>query len=464
MKPFLPTLSILAIITLLAGHRNTIQAESNRPPNIVFVMVDDLGRNDIGFESVRPEIAPRTPHIDSLFRDGVSFRNFYANSPVCSPTRAALMTGMYPDRAGVPGVIRQNPKDSWGHLREDMVLLPELLKSQGYATFMVGKWHLGYDKPNRPNDRGFESFRGFLGDMMDDYFEHRRSGVNWMRANEQEIDPSGHATDLFTDWAIDAIRAGLAGPRPFFLYLAYNAPHSPIQPPPELLEQVRRQRPNLDPKRAALVALIEHLDSGVGRVVEELRRAGIDQNTLVVFTSDNGGQLDLEADNGPWRGTKGDTFEGGLRVVCAARWPGQFPAGLKTNVTAITSDWFATLAEVARADVSKHEIDSKSLLRPLKNPSDTSGLDDRETYFVRREGGPAFAGKTIEGLRAGRWKLVLNRPTEPIRLFDLNDDPYETNDIAAKNLAKTREMVSRLQLHVQKGGQIPWRSPKKGAE
>ena len=120
------------------------------------------------------------------------------------------MTGLYPDRAGVPGVIRQNASDSWGHLRRDVATLPELLKSQGYATFMVGKWHLGYEKPHRPVDRGFESFRGFLGDMMDDYFDHRRGGINWMRENESEIDPKGHATDLFSDWAVEAIRSGTA--------------------------------------------------------------------------------------------------------------------------------------------------------------------------------------------------------------------------------------------------------------
>lgn len=455
---------ILVMSAIFVGFSGSIMAESKRLPNIVFVMVDDLGRNDIGFESARPDIAPRTPHIDSIFRDGVSFRNFYANSPVCSPTRAALMTGLYPDRAGVPGVMRQNMKDNWGHLREDLVLLPEILKSRGYATLMVGKWHLGYAKPNRPHDRGFDSFRGFLGDMMDDYQDHRRGGVNWMRANDQIIDPRGHATDLFADWAVEAIRSGAAGQRPFFLYLAFNAPHSPIQPPAEALETVLRQRPHLDGKRAALVALIEHLDEGVGRVLDEIDKVGIERETLVIFTSDNGGQLDLGADNGPWRGTKGETFEGGLRVVCGARWPGVVPAGLKTNVMAVTSDWFATLAEIAGAGIPSGEMDSKSLVRPLTNPSDIAGFEERELYFVRREGGPAFAGKTIEGLRAGRWKLVLNRPTEPIRLFDLAVDPFESEDLAGKNLAKTREMIARLQLHIQKGGRIPWQSLKEGGE
>jgi len=450
--------SILSILLSISGFRESSGADQNPRPNIVFVLVDDLGRNDIGFESTNPAISPRTPNIDSIFRSGVSFGNFYANSPVCSPTRAALMTGLYPDRAGVPGVIRQNASDSWGHLRRDVATLPELLKSQGYATFMVGKWHLGYEKPHRPVDRGFESFRGFLGDMMDDYFDHRRGGINWMRENESEIDPKGHATDLFSDWAVEAIRSGTVAKRPFFLYLAYNAPHSPIQPPPKLLGKVKSERPSLDDKRAALVALIEHLDAGIGRVLAAVREAGIERDTLVIFTSDNGGQLDLGADNGPWRGTKGETFDGGLRVVCGARWPARIPAGLKSNVLAMMADWYATLAEITGADLSKQDLDGMSLVRPLIHPSDTTGLNGREIYFVRREGGPAFAGKTIEGLRVGRWKLVLNRPTEPIRLFDLDADPFETQDLAAKNPAKLREMIARIQLHVQRGGQIPWQS------
>ncbi len=457
----IPGKMIVAVLSMLLtnfGNDVAFGAERTQVPNVVFVLVDDLGRNDIGFESSNPEIAPRTPNIDSIYRSGVSFRHFYANSPVCSPTRAALMTGLYPDRAGVPGVIRQNASDSWGHLRRDVTTLPELLKKQGYSTAMVGKWHLGYEKPDRPIDRGFDSFRGFLGDMMDDYFDHRRGGRNWMRENDAEIDPKGHATDLFSDWAVDAIRAGASSKKPFFLYLAYNAPHSPIQPPPKSLEKVKSERPHLGDKRAALVALIEHLDAGVGRVLEAIRNAGIERDTLVVFTSDNGGQLDLGADNGLWRGTKGETFEGGLRVVCGARWPARIPAGLKSNVVAMTADWYATIAEIAGADLSKLDVDAKSLVKPLAHPSDSAGLDGREIYFVRREGGPSFAGKTIEGLRFGRWKLVLNRPTEPIRLFDLEADPFETHDLAAKNPAKFREMIARIQIHVQRGGQIPWQS------
>jgi arylsulfatase A-like enzyme len=462
MKRLLRILAVLAILAILAGDRRSDAMELSALPNIVVILVDDLGRNDIGFESSKPEIAPRTPNIDSIFRNGVSFRNFYANSPVCSPTRAALMTGLYPDRVGVPGVIRQNASDNWGHLREDATLLPELLQKHGYATFMVGKWHLGYEKPNRPTDRGFGSFRGFLGDMMDDYFDHRRGGVNWMRNGTEEVDPTGHATDIFADWAVEAIRTGASGNRPFFLYLAFNAPHSPVQPPPAVLEKVRKERPNLDEKRASLVALIEHLDDAIGRVTNEIERAGIERNTLVVFTSDNGGQLDLGADNGPWRGSKGETFEGGIRVVCGARWPGTIPAGLRTNVVALTSDWFATVADIAGADRSGIETDSNSLRNVLMHPSDTDGLDDREAYFVRREGGPNFAGKTIEALRSGHWKLVLNRPVEPIRLFDLDEDPFEINDLATKNPVKTREMISRLQYHIQRGGQIPWQPIKKG--
>jgi arylsulfatase A-like enzyme len=446
-------------IALVHGSED---ARTVAAPNVIFILVDDLGRHDISFESENPKTAPRTPHIDSIFREGVSFRHFYANSPVCSPTRASLMTGLYPDRAGVPGVIRQKPEDSWGHMRADVPLLPESLKRQGYATYMVGKWHLGYESPNVPNDRGFDSFRGFLGDMMDDYFDHRRSGVNWMRHDSTEIDPNGHATDLFSDWAVDAVNAGAAGDRPFFLYLAYNAPHSPIQPPPDRLETVKRERPELDAKRAALVALIEHLDDGVGRVLTAVKAAGIEHNTLVVFTSDNGGQRDLGADNGPWRGTKGETFEGGLRVVCGARWLGVIPAGLKSNVVALTSDWFATLIELAGGATIGLDTDSRSLRKVLFHPSDDAEFEIREVYFVRREGGTNFAGKTIEGLRVGPWKLVLNRPTEPIRLFHLGVDPFEATDLSTKNPGKTRELVSKLQLHVQRGGVIPWQQNRKG--
>lgn len=437
-----------------------INAASATNPNIIFIMADDLGRNDISFYG-QGKNGVRTPHIDSLFKTGVSLPNFYANSPVCSPTRAALMTGLYPDHAGVPGVIRQNAADNWGHLRSDVALLPERFKSLGYTTSMVGKWHLGFESPNLPNERGFDHFHGFLGDMMDDYYTHLRGGKNWMRLNRDEIKPEGHATELFTAWAVEEVEKRSKETKPFFLYVAFNAPHDPIQPTQESLERVKQTRPEIDEKRARLIALIEHMDDGVGKLLQAVNKAGIEENTIVVFTSDNGGQKSHWADNGPWRGTKGEMYEGGLRVVCAARWPGQFPAGLQSNIPAATFDWYPTLLQVAGADANTIQVDGRSLARVLVNPADQAEFSGRELYFVRREGGPAFAGKTIESLRVGPWKLVLNTPFEPAGLFQLDDDPYETNDLSTSNLQKKREMIRQLQLHLQKSGAIPWQKPVK---
>lgn len=428
---------------------------SSEKPNIIFILADDLGRNDISFYGAGNNHV-QTPNIDRIFRDGVSFNHFYANSPVCSPTRAALLTGFYPDHAGVPGVIRQVPADNWGHLRHDLTLLPARLKSLGYHTNMVGKWHLGYESPDLPNDRGFDHFQGFLGDMMDDYITHLRGGKNWMRNNTEVIEPKGHATDIFTEWAVDIIEKQSSQESPFFLYLAYNAPHTPIQPGEGWLEKVRQREPEIDEKRAALVALIEQMDDGIGKVLNAVKQQGIEKETLIIFSSDNGGQLNVGADNGPWRGTKGETFEGGVRVVCGAQWPDRIPAGLKTSVVSASFDWYPTLCEIAGADLSTITTDAKSLLRVLMNPSDTSKLDDRELYYVRREGGPNYAGKTIEGLRRGTWKLVLNTPFESPGLFDLATDPYETTDLSEKQPARKREMIKYLQLYIQQGGTISW--------
>jgi arylsulfatase A-like enzyme len=325
---------------------------------------------------------------------------------------------------------------------------------------MVGKWHLGYESPNIPNDRGFDRFHGFLGDMMDDYETHLRIGKNWMRHNLEEIQPKGHATDLFTSWAVDEVKSLSSKDQPFFLYLAYNAPHAPIQPGLSWLDKVRKSRPELTEKRAKLVALIEQMDDGIGQILDTLKSSGIENKTLIVFTSDNGGQLNLNADNGRWRGSKGETFDGGLRIVCGATWPTHIPSGLKTHITSATFDWYPTLIEMAGGDLSKIPSDGKSLRNILENPSNVAAYENRELYFVRREGGLPFSGKTIEALRLGDWKIVLNTPFEPAQLFHLKDDPYETRDLSANQPFKKREMIQRLQYHIQSGGQIPWQKGK----
>ncbi len=425
-------------------------------PNVVVILADDLGYGDLSSYGAKDL---KTPSIDSLVVGGMRFDNFYANCPVCSPTRASLLTGRYPELVGVPGVIRTHADNSWGYLARTATLLPEVLKSVGYHTGIVGKWHLGLQEPSRPNDRGFDFFHGFLGDMMDDYYHHRRHGINYMRENETEIEPEGHATDLFTDWACRYLRQRTAdGDKPFFLYLAYNAPHTPIQPPDDWLNRVLAREPEIQPARARLVALIEHLDAGIGQVLQTLAETGLAAETLVLFSSDNGGQLSVGAKNGPWRDGKQSMYEGGLRVPFCAVWPGHIQPGSRSARIALTMDLFPTICEAARAPYS-HSIDGCSILPTLLGREQPDEL--RDLYFHRREGGEAYGGLTIQAVRRGDWKLLQNSPFGPQELYNLRLDPSEQNDLAATERQRFRELAAALRVQVQRGGAVPWQPPER---
>jgi arylsulfatase A-like enzyme len=295
--------------------------------------------------------------------------------------------------------------------------------------------------------------------MMDDYWTHLRHGVNFMRHNREVVAPEGHATDIFTEWACAYLEErGRAG-QPFFLYLAYNAPHSPIQPPPDWLERVAKREPAMDPKRQKLVALIEHMDAGVGRVLDTLKRVGLEEDTMVVFLSDNGGVLSDGANNGPWRAGKCHVYEGGLRVPCGVRWPGRIVAGSRTERIALTMDLYPTLAETAGVRPNEG-IDGLSMLPSLTG----HGLQasratlERECYFLWREGG-GYAGKTIDALRRGQWKVLQDSPFAPRELYDLGSDPKETTDLAKKQPAMFRDLAAALMKHIQRGGRVPWQGP-----
>ena len=262
----------LLLLLFLPGFFGARHSLAQKPPNIVLILADDLGYGDLSSYGATDL---RTPHIDSLVAAGMRFHSFYANSPVCSPTRAALLSGRWPDVAGVPGVIRTHDRNSWGYLSPDVRLLPSVLKGAGYHTALVGKWHLGLEPPNLPQQRGFDVFRGFLGDMMDDYLTHRRHGINYMRRDGDVIDPEGHATDLFSTWAADYVQEQAQEEAPFFLYLAYNAPHFPVQPPDAWVERVLARESGIDTTRARLVAFIEHMDAGIGEVIAALNEADV---------------------------------------------------------------------------------------------------------------------------------------------------------------------------------------------
>jgi arylsulfatase A-like enzyme len=441
------------LLTLLANVWAVGYSPAADKPNLVVILADDLGWGDLGCYGAKDL---RTPHIDRLAAEGVTFDNFYANCTVCSPTRASLLTGRYPELAGVPGVIRTHAENSWGWLAPSATTLPQALQPAGYHSALVGKWHLGLESPNTPTERGFDFFHGFLGDMMDDYYHHRRHGNNYMRRNQQVLEPQGHATDLFSDWAGDYIRERAASGRPFFLYLPYNAPHTPIQPPDDWLAKVRQRDPGLSEKRAKLVALIEHMDDGIGRVMKSLKDAGVDERTLVIFTSDNGGQLDVGANNGPWRDGKQSMYEGGLRVSFVARWPGRIPAGSRSDRRALTMDLFPTLCEAAGVKPPAG-IDGKTFLPALLGQRQAPY--ERDLFFTRREGGARYGGRTIDAVIRGDWKLLQDSPWAPLELYNLKSDPGEKENLAEKNKGKFNELSAALRRQIQRGGAVPWQQP-----
>lgn len=421
-------------------------------PNFLLIFTDDHGCGDV---SAYQSSDVRTPNIDRIGAEGMVFTSMRANCTVCSPSRAALLTGCHADRVGVPGVIRTRAEDSWGFFKPGVPTLADELKKAGYHTAIIGKWHLGLESPNLPNERGFEFFHGFLGDMMDSFTTHLRHGHNYMRRNLEVIEPKGHATDIFSDWAADYLRDPARSQQPFFLYLAYNAPHFPIEPPAEWLEKVKARAPHLDEKRAMNVAFVEHLDHSIGRVLAALKESGQEENTVVVFTADNGGSLPHSQSNDPWRGGKQDHYDGGLRVPFLVRWPAHIRPGSRTDYAGQNFDLFPTFVELAGGKPST-ELDAVSLVPALKGGTITT---PRDLYFVRREGGPQYGGKSYEAIIRGDWKLMQNDPFSPLELYNLKTDPGEKNNLAATNRKLVNELGTALRQHIQRGGATPWQKP-----
>jgi arylsulfatase A-like enzyme len=441
-------LRLLTSLLLAAGL-----ATAADKPNFLILFTDDHGWGDVAAFGGRDV---QTPHLDQLAAEGLKFTAMRANCTVCSPSRAALLTGRYPDRVGVPGVIRTQPENSWGYFAPGVPTLADALKPAGYHSAIIGKWHLGLESPNTPNERGFDLFHGFLGDMMDSYTTHLRHDQNYMRLNKEVIEPEGHATDHFTDWACAYLK-GERRPKgqPFFLYLAYNAPHFPIEPPAEWLDKVKARAPDMDPKRAANIAFVEHLDANIGRVLACLRETGLEKNTVVVFSADNGGSLPHAQSNHPWRDGKQSHYDGGLRVPFVLRWPGQVKPGSVSDYAGLNFDVFPTFLELAGLKPSP-ELDAVSLVRLLEGRAMPA---NRELYFVRREGGPAYGGKSYEALVRGDWKLMQNDPWSPLELYHLKNDPQETTNLVGKAPKVFNELSAALRRHVQRGGAVPWQKP-----
>jgi arylsulfatase A-like enzyme len=442
----------ISIVVLFSILTISLNAQVNQP-NIVFILADDLGYGDL---SVNGGTDVKTPNIDKLFKSGVTFNNFYSNSTVCSPTRASLITGRYPDMVGVPGVIRDVKDQTWGYLCEDALTLPYILNKAGYETALIGKWHLGLESPNTPNERGFKFFHGFLGGMMHDYYTHLQHGNNYMRKNDIVVTAKGHATDVFSDWAIDYINIQKNRDSPFFMLLAYNAPHYPIQPPKEWYEKVKNREKDISDKRAKNVALVEHLDDGIGRVIKALKASGQYENTIIIFSSDNGGHLPSGASNGNLRGGKIDMYEGGIKVPTCMLWKNKIKSNTACNVTGVTMDFYATLTNLAGVEVN-HEVDAIDLLSGISDK--TIKKDDRTIYFVRRAG-YNYSGLCYYAVRKGDYKLVQNSPFEEFQLFNIKEDPFETIPLE-DNSKEFRKLRYQLSQHIRKAGVIPWQKKEK---
>ena len=414
-------------------------------PNILVILADDLGWGDLSCQWAKDV---RTPNIDALFTGGVRLDRFYAASDVSSPSRAGLLTGCYPIMVGVPGVIRGG-NYTFGYLSKDAILLPVTLKPAGYKTAIVGKWHLGLKSPNLPNDRGFDYFAGFLGDMMNSYYTYVREGQNYMRINYDPVTPSGHATEVFTNWAIDYLNKAKTEKEPFFLYLAYNAPHDPLQPPKEFEDAIRKREPGITETRSKYLGLIEHMDQQIGRVMSALEKNGQLENTLIVFTSDNGGREKSEANNGPVRGFKADVYEGGIRVPCALYWKGVLkPVRLENTVH--MCDLYPTFCQLAGAKID-HHVDGMSVWPLIEGkPLDTN---NRYLFWMQRKESSADIQAAA---RYADQKLLRPKPKAAFEYYDLKADPKEATDLGTKG-AMYDDLVRRLNELITQGNRIPWR-------
>ena len=435
----------LALTSCLVSQTSAQERQANRP-NVVFIYADDIGYGDLSCNGAK---TIHTPNVERLAKMGVRFTNAHSAAATSTPSRYAMLTGEYAWRKEGTGIA---DGDAASIIRPERYTMADMFKEAGYSTGVVGKWHLGLESPNLPNERGFDFFHGFLGDMMDDYNTHLRRGFNYMRLNTEEIDPQGHATDLFTDWASDYIFKARKQDKPFFLYLAYNAPHSPLQPPVEWEKKVRKRHPNISETRGKLVALIEHMDDGVGRVINSLEKSGQLDNTLIIFCSDNGGDRKSEANNGPVRGDKGDMYDGGIKVACSLYWKGHLEHRRVNNLV-MMSDIFPTLCDLVQLPVN-HRIDGISVLPLLRNQEQVT--DDRYLFWVRREHGD-IGGKTQNAVRYKEYKLLQNRPFEPLQYFNMKQDSKESQPLEKD--AVYSKLYKAMVEHYRISGAIPWQRP-----
>ena len=428
------TLTILGAVLFSIAPAQASDANT-RPPNVILIVADDLGYGHLGCYGQQKIL---TPHIDRLAAEGMRFTQFYAGGSVCAPSRSVLMTGLHTGHTP----IRKNGGGS--ALRDDDVTMAEVLKRAGYATGGFGKWGLGTEaSPGAPTRQGFDAFFGYLHQVHAHFFYPywlSDNGERFMLPQNESGKRGAYSHDLILARGLDFIRGNKD--RPFFCYLPVTLPHVELAVPEDSERPYRGKFPEepigdrpgyitSDAPRATFAGMVSRLDDGVGQVVSLVRELGLDDNTLIVFTSDNGPQgdrwqplADFFDGNGPLRGTKGTLYEGGIRVPLIARWPGKIKPGTTKDRVCGNQDLFPTFAEAAKASPPEN-IDGLSLVAAL-----TGGNAPAHDHLYWEHYTPK--GR-VQAVRSGNWKLVQPRAGEPFELYDLAKDEGETRNVAAEH-------------------------------
>lgn len=399
-------LTVTLVTILCAGctgvqSKSVANTSSTTRPNVLFIVVDDLGAGDVGYQGA--EIS--TPTIDELASQGTIINHGYAY-PICSPTRAALMTGKNPLTFGIDG-----PMENDAMLPAEEVIMPQRFKQAGYTTWMVGKWHLGMaQQAVMPHNRGFDDFYGFLGGFVDYYTHVYFGGLDWQH-NGKSVREEGHVTELLTKKAMAHLQS-YEGKQPFFMYLAYSAPHTPLQYVPNATVDYSHID-NAD--RRVFAEMTTDVDRQIGHVLSTLKETGLADNTIVVFMSDNGGNLEAGASNGELIGGKASAFEGGVRVPMVVHWPGNIEAGA-TDAPLFTQDWLPTLLDAAGIGYKLEEFEGVSML-PI--------LQQRTKEVPSR----AVVVGTAKSKAVYQWPWKLISDNGKLYLFNLVEDSSETNNV-----------------------------------
>ncbi len=399
-------------------------------PNIILIMADDLGYGDLGCFGNK-EI--QTPFLDSMASEGLKFTDFHSNGSVCSPTRAALLTGRYQQRSGLEGVIYAEGETRQTGLDVKELTIADYMKSEGYATGVVGKWHLGYHIDYNPIYHGFDFFRGYVSGNVDYHSHLDGAGIpDWWHDLEKTKE-KGYVTDLITKYSVEFIEKNKD--RPFFLYVAHEAPHYPFQGRKDRAD--RRLGMDFEDhgsrkdKKGAYKEMIEVMDEGIGQIFEKLETLGLKENTLVIFCSDNGGLKEV-ANNGILNGAKGSLLEGGHRVPAIARWPGYILPGSVTDQTILSMDFFPTFVNLVKSEEKQNlGFDGIDITRLL---IEEKALSDRTLFWKYRDQKVA---------RNGEWKLLIDKDTA--YLYNLEADISEQIDLADMEGSITSQLKIELE-------------------